>query len=120
MNLERNVKNVRLIPMGQFVLEMGFVLGQVTKKESEIVNVMIILLVGNVTSVMKIILCPRASVTSVTNHARLVSITVNDPTCLGSHIDIKMVHFGLMTYEIKHFESDYHMHEGLTNKTTCK
>ena len=49
-----------------------------TKKESEVVNVMIILLVGNVTNVMKIILCPRASVTSVTNHARLVSITVND------------------------------------------
>ena len=43
-----------------------------TKKESEVVNVMIILLVGNVTNVMKIILCPRANVTNVTSHARLV------------------------------------------------
>ena len=73
MNLERNVKNVPSMPMGQFVLVMESVSGQVTRKVPEIVNVTIILLVGNVTNVMKTIICPRANVTNATNHARLVT-----------------------------------------------
>ena len=74
MNLERNVKNVPSMPMGQFVLVMESVSGQVTRKVPEIVNVTIILLVGNVTNVMKTIICPRANVTNATNHARLVTL----------------------------------------------
>ena len=74
MNLERNVKNVPSMLMGQFVLVMESVSGQVTKKVPEIVNVTIILLVGNVTNVMKTILCPRANVINAINPARLVTL----------------------------------------------
>ena len=74
MNLERNVKNVPSMPMGQFVLVMESVSEQVTRKVLEIVNVMTILLVGNATNAMKTILCPRANVINAINHARLVTL----------------------------------------------
>ena len=70
MNLERNVQNVPSMPMGQFVLVMESVSGQVTKKVPEIVNVTIILLVGNVRNATKTIICLKANVTNATNHAR--------------------------------------------------
>ena len=71
MNLERNVKNVPSMLMGQFVLVMESVSERVTKKVPEIVNVMIILLVGNVTNVMKTIICQKANAISAIKHARL-------------------------------------------------